>query len=94
MANFQHPLDPLSVDEVNFACDFVKKDVLPSKQFEVYSSNSVATEQSQAFVKFITVNLHDPSKDFVLQFKQGDSWDRQVKKCLLCCVRADNVLRL
>mmetsp|Transcript_131840 Transcript_131840/g.196487 ORF Transcript_131840/g.196487 Transcript_131840/m.196487 type:complete len:675 (+) Transcript_131840:26-2050(+) len=72
-----HPLDPLSVEDVNLVCDFVKKDIFPAKGFILYTKDVIANKSDQPFAKFITVNLHEPKKELVLNFKQGDTWDRQ-----------------
>lgn len=78
--DYSHPLDPLSVEEVNLICAFVREEVIEEKGYVLYSAENVARTKSQPFVKFITINIHEPKKEVVLNYNQGDKWDRQVSK--------------
>jgi primary-amine oxidase len=62
----QHPLDPLTPQEVEMVVRILKSD-----------------PRIHARVRFISINVHEPSKDVVIGFIAGQEWNREAQVVLL-----------
>ncbi|WKB35339.1 hypothetical protein QS257_17350 [Terrilactibacillus sp. S3-3] len=62
----QHPLEPLTVEEVDLAVSIIKKEKNLDDTFRI-----------------VSLTLNEPEKSIVLNFKEGDSFEREAALILL-----------
>mmetsp|Transcript_31352 Transcript_31352/g.87934 ORF Transcript_31352/g.87934 Transcript_31352/m.87934 type:complete len:679 (-) Transcript_31352:87-2123(-) len=87
---FRHPLDPVSIGEVERTTAFLRDVVLPEKGFALCAP----VEQCVSSVRIITIDAAEPPKALLAAHVPGAPWDRRVMVVLFYVRRrADDVKR-